>query len=706
MSPQEKSISPVKPISIGIKKLLKIDKKYLSEKLTRGGYIMFDDGVLSYFTKHEIILLRYLLEPIVTIKLIDEVTLTSSLDLKLYYNNNTYTGKTINNIVEKMMELIITTYIIPSRGNNLIDPNYENKKRVIIDLEIDKIDYEKEKSKMPSKDLVVAFLKYCYVAMNSIYNEIVFENLEYITGLDIRDFLEIQFRPELMEAIASAGVLNNDESIKHSYAVLDTIMKLPELKDNPVAIGYNAGTMNPAQLRQMLACRGYVTEINGHIFKKPVTSSFVLGLSDIYEFSIESRSGAKALYFTVVGVEKSEYMARGIQLVATILDKVIEGDCGSTEYLDWYVRRADENDGVSDLDKMLGIKYLNEETGLLETITKHSEHIVGKTIKIRHINKCKLKNSKHVCQTCYGDIGYSLFGHNNAGFISTTVTTHKTTQFIISTKHLTQSAKAMNLILNAMVNKYLIVKNNSYYFRANLTFGNGTHKLVIEQNEINGIKELASLDPNTINPARISRLVSVYLNINTRNTKDMVEVKLKNNSAYGVLTKEAIAYIIKYGYSLDELDRVIIDLEHWDKSQPLIYAPEVEYSFLDLAIKVKSMFDIMENDETPESFLQKLFDVVNSKLNINLSLLSAMVYGFTVRDYEKNDFRLGRHSDKVSIRPLNTIINNRSLGGGYAWQNLGKNIFNPRVFYGNNAVSVPMDIIIDLNSGSKNNPTM
>ena len=143
----------------------------------------------------------------------------------------------------------------------------------------------------------------------------------------------------------------------------------------------------------------------------------------------------------------------------------------------------------------------------------------------------------------------------------------------------------------------------------------------------------------------------------------------------------------------------VIDLEDWDKSKPIVYTPEIEYSYLDLAIKVKSMFDVMDPDETPEGFLQKLFDVINSKLSVNLSLLSAMSYGFTVRDIENGDFRLSRNRDTQRIIKLNDVINGRSLGVGYGWEDLGKSLFNPGVYYGNNNVSTPLDIIIDVNNG-------
>ena len=248
------------------------------------------------------------------------------------------------------------------------------------------------------------------------------------------------------------------------------------------------------------------------------------------------------------------------------------------------------------------------------------------------------------------------------------------------------------------VSKYLLTRGNSYYVRANVSLGKDTHKIIVEQSGMIGLKELNNLDIENNNPIRNSRLNSIYLDINTRNTKNIVEVKLRHNSSFGVFTRDFLKYM-QNRWTLDSLDRVVIDLEDWDKSKPIVYTPEIEYSYLDLAIKVKSMFDVMDPDETPEGFLQKLFDVINSKLSVNLSLLSAMSYGFTVRDIENGDFRLSRNRDTQRIIKLNDVINGRSLGVGYGWGDLGKSLFNPGVYYGNNNVSTPLDIIIDVNNG-------
>ena len=685
---------------MNIKSLLTINKEYLVERLTRGGTLVFDDGTEAQFNKNEIVFTRFLLDPIVRMELVEELPLTNKFNIQNYYTNGMYTGKTINTIVEKTVETLVNDFIKPRRGKDLIPDNYEFDKRVI-DYFIDNVKVDKNST--PSKEILVLYYKYAYETINSIYNDIVFENLQYTTGLDIDDLLDIQFEPELLEAMQEVLKNGTMEAVNHTYDVLDDVMKKEKFKNNPIAVGYNTLNMNPAQLRQMLASRGFVTEINGQLFKTPVASSFTLGLGNldncekqVYEFSIETRSGAKALYFTVVGVEKSEYMARGIQLVSTILEKAVEGDCGSTDYINWYIRTPEENPNNDDLKNMDGMYHILDN-GELELISKDSKHLYGKSVRLRHINKCKLTNSRHVCGICLGDIHYNLFRHNNVGFIGTTYTTQKTTQFIISTKHLTQSAKGIELKVVDDGSKYFVAKGNSYYLRANTTINPGTHTIIVEQHELQNLKELDNFNPEQNNPGRFSKLSKIYFEVNTRNTKEFLELKLKVGSSYGVFTKEMIRYIKEQGTKFDHLDRLVIDLAEWDKSKPIIYTPEVEYSFLDLAKKVKSMFDKMSPDETPESFLQKVYDTVNNKLSVNLSLISAMVYGFTVRDYEKKDFRLGRHSDNVTIKELDVIINSRSLGSGYGWEKLTTGLFNPRIFYGNNAVHVPLDSIVELN---------
>lgn len=651
---------------IDVKHLLSLDKFDVYKKVQSSGSIRFEDESMISYNSHEIKLIRFLLDPIVKLGVYKDVYLGSLLDIKAMYSNGIYTSKTIDKFITILTEYFVRSYV-------------EEKKL--------------------SKKILIKFYKYCYEMIDDVYNHIVYDNLEYVTDINIVDFISIQDDPELKEAMMLAKIEKSQETVNNTYTVLEKVMRKEEFKNNPIAEGYIAGTMNPNQLKQMLGARGFVTEINNHIFSVPVTASYVEGMSNIYEFAIDSRSGAKALYLTVVAVEKAEYLARELQLVTTIVERITDNDCGSKDYLDWYVRTPEENNGNSDLPKLLGKYYLDEETGTIKSIRKSDKHLEGKTIKLRHVMGCKEKNPKHVCQKCFGEMGYNLFSHNNTGYISTTHSSHKVTQNLISTKHLTQSAKAESLDLSDEVSKYFITKANNYYFRANVNFGKGTHKLILEQAELNGLKVITSgsLSPDKINPARSSKLKTVYLEVNNKAGTDLVSINLHNKSSFGVLSKEGIKYIMENEYVLDSYDRVVIDLEKWNSKDPLFYTPEVEFSYLDLANEIKSMFKTMKEDETPESLLQKFFDAVNNRLSINLSLLEVVVYGFTVYDYEKGDFRLSRNSPNPSVRRLDNIIINRSLGVSYGWERLLNIIFNPKVYYGKNAISTPMDLVIKPN---------
>lgn len=650
-------------LKVNIKDLCKFDKYFIQNNIKHGGNIVYDDGVSLPYNDKEIILIRYLLQPIVELKVVNEIFLDSRLDIKKMYSNNMLTSKSGDKFMSILTESFVRTYLEP---------------------------------KGLSKKLLIDFEKECTKVVDDIYNNIVQQNKEYVTDIGIVDFIELQDDKDMQEALLLSKLENSQEGVVNTYNVLEMVVRKPKYVNNPIAQGYIAGTMNPNQIKQMLGSRGYVTEINNHIFNVPVTSSFVEGMSNIYEFSIETRSGAKALYLTVVAVEKAEYLARELQLVTTIVERIVEGDCGSKDYMDWYVRKPEECNGGSDIEKLLGKYYLDEETNTLKSIRKGDTHLEGKTLKMRHVKGCKLSNPRHICQKCFGEMGYNLFNHNNTGYISTTHSSHKVTQNLISTKHLTQSAKAENLVLSESVSRYFITKFNQYYFRSNVNFGKSTHKLIIEQPELNGLKELTSgsLDPEKINPARLSRLKTVLLSIKTRNTDDVVEINLHNKSSFGVFTKEAVKYIMDNGYELDQFDRVIIDLENWDTKEPLFYTPEVEFSYLDLANEIKSMFKAMKDDETHESLLQKFFDTVNNRLSINLSLLEVVVYGFSVYDFENGDYRLARNSPNPTVRRLDNIIINRSLGVSYGWERLLNIIFNPKVYYGKNNIGTPMDLVI------------
>lgn len=654
---------------IHIRELMKFTPDELLSGLRVNYKVLFDDGNIIELSFRDIIVNRYLFQ---VLELVPELPIISKFSFTNYLVNNIYATKTFNKAYEVMLENIILNYVKPIDNRNFLELIYERM----------------------------------YEVFNEIYNKVIYSNLNYATSLDIEDFLEIQFDEELIASMQRVYVDKDSESVNNSHNTLDRLIYTKEsLKHNKIAKGYIAGTFNPNQIKQMLASRGYVTEIDSSIFKYPISSSFVLGMTDLYDITIESRSGAKALFLSNKAVQDSEYSARELQLVTMMVEKLVDGDCGNKEYLNWYVRTTADV-GKSDLENMIGKRYLNEETGKEEVITKDHKHLEGKTIKLRTSINCKLEDKRCICTACFGDLAYGVFDNSNIGHLSSTTMTQKITQSILSTKHITTSATSNDVYLDINGQLFFVVKNKiGYCFKPNLlNRKNVNYKLIINQNEA-GIKDLnPNVDVYKLNPQRVSNIESMIIQVTENGKEELFPIIVKDMNKRGAFTYEFLNYIANTGFYLDDLERYVIDLSGWNSTNNMLILPQVEFNFLALSKAVKGKFKYMsvlkgvKSKETREAFLQSIFDLVNTKLDVNIALLEVVVYAFTIMSIRDKNYDLGRNSDDAQLMRIDGILNNRSLGGSYAHERVLNTILSPRSFTTRNAFDHPLDVLVDPNA--------
>ena len=648
-----------------VRELLKFQSHELLIGLKTSLNILWEDNITTTMTHREIIVQRYILELMV---IIPELPIISRYNITNYYTNGIYTSKTINNYYEATLKDIVEFYCKPNDNRDILP-------------------------------LVYASMQSIY---NNIYNDVIYNITDYSSSISITDFLDIQFKPELITSMKNVAINKDVDSVNKTYDVLDNIMRNDiSLKDNVIVRGYISGTVSPNQVKQLLASRGYVTEIDSNIFKYPISSSFTLGMTDLYDVSVESRSGAKALYMSNKAVPESEYFARELQLVTMVVEKLVDGDCGNRDYMDWYIRPK-EKFGKSDLSNIVGKRYLDTD-GVEKVITLNCKHLEDTTIKLRVAFRCKLPNKTHICTSCFGELSYGVHIHSNIGHFSATEVTQKVTQSILSTKHLTSSATVGDIKLDETAKKFFNVKNkNNYAFKANLINKSKTkYSMIVNQYDAFGLKDLnKSVDVYKLNPQRISRIESIILVTETGDNTEYHPIIIKDASKYGSFTYEFLEYIVNVGNKLDSLDRYVIDLSGWTTAANVIAMPELEYNYLALAKNIKHMFKYMAMEktgtakETPESLLQKLFDVINSKLDVNLAMLEVIVYAFTIMSKENSNYDLGRNTATQQLMPISRVVTNRSLGAGYAWEKVVKTIISPRSFAGFNNISHPLDVLI------------
>jgi len=650
---------------VPIRKLLDIESTAMRDGLKKNLILVYEDGVEVKATANEVIMIRYIIG---IFNILGDLPIVYKYHLTNFYSNGTYVAKSINKLYEKVLTDFTSNITANNINKKYLEVVYEEMQHII----------------------------------NIIFNELVHGKIEYATSLNIEDFLEIQMDKRLLESIKVVDKDKTLDNINKSYAVLDTVIRDEKYKNNVIARSYIAKTVNPNQVKQMLASRGYVTEIDSSIFKIPISSSFTLGLNNIYDLAIESRSGAKALFLSNRAIQEAEYFAREMQLVTMYISKLVHTDCGSKDYVNWLVR-DDSYTGKSDLSNIVGKYYLNEQTGKEEVITMNSTHLIGKTIKLRSVSNCRLARKDHVCSKCFGDLSYGIFENTSLGHICSTTLTQKISQAILSTKHLTSSATSSNVHIDDIAKKYFSVKNKNGLALRTAVLGKARSKMsfIINQSEGFGLKDINS---NTslykLNLARVSRLISITIRIeHDSGAIEDIPIMVKQANRFGNFTHIFLKHVMKTGYTLNENDDYVIDMSTFKSTDPIITLPQVEFNFLTLAMSIKKEFKSMEivkgsySKETPESLLQKVFDLVNFKLDVNLAVIEVIVAAFTIMDLKNDNYDLGRNSPDPQLSKISDILANRSLGGSLPHEKTKPMLMSPKSSYGRNAVDHPLDVL-------------
>ena len=640
---------------VPVRRLLAFQPQDFIYRLKSTITVKYDDGTEVRHTPNELVVNRYVLS---VLEEFPTLPIKHTYSVTEHYVAGHYVASTINQAFSCMLEDIVDTF----EGHNW------------------------------NRGVLTSVYAKMLNILEAVYNNVVCDNLEHISSLRITDFLDIQLQPELMDAIQQVKVKRDLASVEHTYDVLDTVIRTtPELAGNPVAKGYIAGTIASNQVKQLLASRGFVTEIDGGIFKYPIANGFVLGLENMYDMAVESRSGAKALYLSSRTIALAEYFAREMQLVTMAITNLVDGDCGNTDTLEWCVTEKD-------LKNLIGKHYIyGVESGYL---TMQHTHLIGKVVQIRNLSRCKLDNYSHVCTACFGKLSSNVHLHTGLGHWALTVLTAIISQLILSTKHVTKSAGSDSVVLDNAAKEYFIIKNkDTYVFRANsITKKRYKYAIHINQEQGCGVPGIAtSADIYKLNLDRVSDITNLVLSKTDQDGKaEYTPMIINQGSRNGRFSYEFLGHIRKTGYELDAYDRITISLEDWGTGVPFITLPQVEFSYMDLANAIKNEFKYMRADPgTPEAFLHKIYNIVNSKLSINLALLEVIVLAFVCKDPDNGDFRPGRCCPNAKPAKIGSILTTRSVGGAYAWERCAKTLISPSVYYGNNAVDHPLDALLD-----------
>jgi hypothetical protein len=501
-------------------------------------------------------------------------------------------------------------------------------------------------------------------------------------------------------APTEAGIASVHGKIK------DLIFLDPDFKFNPVANVVQARLASEGQALQCLGPRGFLTDIDSHLFKHPIRRSVMQGLRSMYDTLIESRSAAKALIFSTDPLQKSEYFSRRQQLICQNVQNLHLGDCGSTHYLHWPVREARMEGSTKvggDLKTIAGKYYLDEETGKLKVIKDTDKHLIGKTLKLRSVVAgCSHPDPYGVCEICYGETALAIPANSNLGHITCVAMTADLGQLILSTKHFDGSSVVEGISLKPHEKKYLTAPLNGSNYYLNPDIKGMDVSLVVAASDAMGLIDVTLVDNvEALNISRVSEFDSVVLIVSDKKGPEQVPLTVSVNGRLSNMTHDLLKHIKQKGWTVSgEGNNYVIDMTGWDYSLPMFVLPMRHFNMSDHQGEIADMLEATMNDMEhrsnvvhPGSMLIELHDLVNRRLSINLSILEIILYSSMIVSASENDYGLPKPWTNSGIGVKQMLLTKRSLSSTMGYERHRETLTDPSSYTLTNRMDNVMDVL-------------
>lgn len=633
---------------IQAREILAIDKNLIWNMESKVYEVIYEDGVTLKENYKMIIFNRYcwqLFEMFPNTPIVSKCSVASLLE-KEYYNSDTHI-KLLETIFQHICEV-----------NNL------------------RYFYQKE-----------PLLRKVQFVVNDIFNNIVNRISSYVSTIDATDFIEVVKDPKIEEI--HKNIIPIPESVDESYKKIKNYLYTTPNTHNRFIKAYRSKSVNENQANQCIGPRGFITDLDRTVFRQPILNGFIRGMGNLYELIIESRTAAKSLNANNTHIKTSEYASRRIQLLSMPVQYVADVDCGSTEYFSIFITK----DNIANLK---GKYYYNEDTNTLDYIRGDEEFLLNRIVKIRTALGCKYYDRNRICTTCLGKISENIKENSNLGYTMTSYLMEKITQSILSTKHLTHSAKKATIKLEGNANKYFYInEENDIFFREDLD--TSKIKIVLSVNKLSRLIDVLNTSSKNIALSKIGELDMITV-INENSVPVVTEdVYIGYNARNSIITQSFLNYLKEVPFEFSNKGEIIVDMSKFNKEEPIFHNPMKE---TDLIIFLNNITSIIETTNklkvtNPYERLDMLFNAVTEKFKCNISVLEVLVYSITVYNKQNEDYRLGRNSPQPQCVKASNLAKYRSLGQLLPFQAQNEALLQqPHVlFSGKNKEKHPMDVL-------------
>lgn len=532
-----------------------------------------------------------------------------------------------------------------------------------------------------------------HASFNNLYNELTSRLHEYVAGANILDVLRVIKHPEI-QAI-NENIKNNpavtDIEIDKSYAAIEKILKNdPQFLENSVAIALNNGLVRGGQLLQCISARGYMPEIDGHIFKTPMLNSYSDGVDTLANYACESRMASISAMTQETTMRSLQYQNRSLQILNSDLRTIHYTDCGTTSYTTIVV------DTMEKLEQYIGM-YIIDEDGNWTMINHKNPDNLNRPLKFRTIADCVYPDRHGVCAKCFGELSSGVIPGDSVGQFVSALTQETQTQGGLSTKHYSKNAVDAKYVLAPEAKKYFALsksRQTKIFVKPFLVDNNGYIVLAADEVEnINNLDMDNSIDDISINRhTKITQVMVQYIDRTDNMVSEIIDIE--NGSKFSSLSSDALAYMLKHKWEIDENGNYKVSLKNWNVNLPFMQMP-VKKADMVLAgkrfenylkgISTKTMGDKLTPLTNFEDFGEALMygqHITADFAPIKVSHLQVMLYDLMAADPEHGDYRLPEPTNRKSGRfiKFRKKVEEGNIATAMAYERQGKLLVRPSSF--------------------------
>lgn len=523
-----------------------------------------------------------------------------------------------------------------------------------------------------------------------------------VTSIDILDFIQAAHHPTVTQLKDQAH--QDHRAIKYAYEETVKLIKTsPDFEENGLAKALKAEMVKSNQVVQCVVFRGFGSDVDGAIYPEPVWGNYTFGNTRFYDFVVDSRTAAKSHFYSDTALKDSEYMARKFRLFAMVLEHIHYADCGSTEHILWEIKgEVRDSSGTitypGDLPFLVGKNYLDETTGRYLSIEGDEKHLIGKKIKFRSLLHCKTPDPKKVCHVCAGKLSENISRFANLGHLGSVTMTKEITQVLLSIKHVNTSSTLIKILLGEHERRYLNTGLTGAAIHLNEPLKLMKPKLVVLRDEATGLIALNNVeDLEQITLSRISQVTVVKLIVESHGVVQETTLTVEQKGKPAQMSGDLIRYLKLKTWTIDEQNNFMIDMSGWDYRLPAFVMQNKEESYVDLAnqvnVMVQSSQKNLQKRQTKAAatlLLQELFDLVNSKLRVNILPFEIIIYTLMVES--KSSYAMSRGFSDPVLGVSELLTKYRSLGAAMAFEDQAETITDPANFYQGRRPDSPLDV--------------